>query len=397
MFNKVEDAFTDNSPEDLSLQLLEQPVDEGTNQLEEVYLQIQPQVTYEKQPLFALQDSSSQQFQQCYNFSTNIKQNYELGAFETQVSMLQKKDKEYAVNQWLYEQPCSQYYNAQKSGSRVEVGVPAVEVQQLLALRQLQQNEMCGSKKQRVRWIPALHEMFVDVVDTLGGPWQATPKNIVVVMRQRGVQSKLDINHIKSHLQKYRQSICGGSSSTSRSNGKRKISELYEDYEEEEEEEDEVGNVDTKQSEHQKTHFISIQQQPSVQIQQELHKNIVFHDQIHHAQKLQQQQQEYLQRIRQQGFQSKSEFDRFLQAGQNYRQMMVRLLQQYRNWNQEYEEVMRQVGVQNVGNQCLKLSASASATTTTCTHTPLNSNTNNFHIMQQDKGLQLFDENQIIY
>ncbi|CAM0909332.1 unnamed protein product [Alopecurus aequalis] len=65
------------------------------------------------------------------------------------------------------------------------------------------------SDEPRMRWTEELHRQFVETVDCLGGPDEATPKRILQLMGVKGVS----ISHIKSHLQMYR------TSSSDKSNG----------------------------------------------------------------------------------------------------------------------------------------------------------------------------------
>ncbi|GAB2224012.1 hypothetical protein Drorol1_Dr00004758 [Drosera rotundifolia] len=55
-------------------------------------------------------------------------------------------------------------------------------------------------KKQRRNWSPELHRQFVDALEKLGGPQEATPKNIRELMPVDGLTN----DEVKSHLQKYR-------------------------------------------------------------------------------------------------------------------------------------------------------------------------------------------------
>ncbi|KAK6778912.1 hypothetical protein RDI58_025630 [Solanum bulbocastanum] len=54
--------------------------------------------------------------------------------------------------------------------------------------------------KTRIRWNEALHDRFLECVNRLGGADKATPKQILNLMDS----DSLTLDHVKSHLQKYR-------------------------------------------------------------------------------------------------------------------------------------------------------------------------------------------------
>ncbi|KAK7247469.1 hypothetical protein RIF29_42352 [Crotalaria pallida] len=61
--------------------------------------------------------------------------------------------------------------------------------------------------KHRIQWTPELHETFVVAVNRLGGSERATPHAIFNLMKVEGLADEgLTLNHVKSHLQKYRAS-----------------------------------------------------------------------------------------------------------------------------------------------------------------------------------------------
>ncbi|XP_027351075.1 protein PHOSPHATE STARVATION RESPONSE 1-like [Abrus precatorius] len=57
--------------------------------------------------------------------------------------------------------------------------------------------------KRRIRWTKDLHEPFMMIVNSLGGPEKAKPKAILEMMKS----DLLSISHVKSHLQKCRSTI----------------------------------------------------------------------------------------------------------------------------------------------------------------------------------------------
>ncbi|XP_051198461.1 myb family transcription factor MPH1 [Lolium perenne] len=66
------------------------------------------------------------------------------------------------------------------------------------------------SDEPRMRWTEELHRQFIEAVDCLGGPDEATPKRILQLMGEKGVS----ISHIKSHLQMHRSSSSNNSNNT---------------------------------------------------------------------------------------------------------------------------------------------------------------------------------------
>lgn len=52
----------------------------------------------------------------------------------------------------------------------------------------------------RLKWSSELHTLFLQAIEELGGPFKAKPRDILEIMDLPG----LHINHIKSHLQKFR-------------------------------------------------------------------------------------------------------------------------------------------------------------------------------------------------
>ncbi|CAK8543333.1 unnamed protein product [Lathyrus sativus] len=59
------------------------------------------------------------------------------------------------------------------------------------------------TSKRRIRWTEELHELFMMIVEQLGGPEKAKPKAILDMMKS----NSLSLSHVKSHLQKCRSTI----------------------------------------------------------------------------------------------------------------------------------------------------------------------------------------------
>ncbi|WOL12264.1 hypothetical protein Cni_G21030 [Canna indica] len=69
-----------------------------------------------------------------------------------------------------------------------------------LERRRVSRRQYKRSETPRIRWTEELHASFIQAVYNLGGEHKATPKQILRLMRVKGVT----ISHVKSHLQMYR-------------------------------------------------------------------------------------------------------------------------------------------------------------------------------------------------
>ncbi|KAM5586547.1 putative transcription factor KAN4 [Rosa sericea] len=101
----------------------------------------------------------------------------------------------------------SSYENQERKTEPQHKGVHRVNLQaeRMIMLRPTGQlaamvRPYVRSKAPRIHWTPDLHRCFVHAVDILGGEDRATPKKILRIMNVKG----LTMNHIKSHLQMYR-------------------------------------------------------------------------------------------------------------------------------------------------------------------------------------------------
>lgn len=65
-----------------------------------------------------------------------------------------------------------------------------------------QEGEQSRTQKKRLVWTPELHERFLKAIDAVG-LIQAVPKTLVSIMNVEGLTTE----HVKSHLQKYRNSL----------------------------------------------------------------------------------------------------------------------------------------------------------------------------------------------
>ncbi|CAA7394183.1 unnamed protein product [Spirodela intermedia] len=59
------------------------------------------------------------------------------------------------------------------------------------------------SEKPRFRWTEELHDRFLEAIRSLGGHERATPKQILLLMREKS----MSISHVKSHLQREKDRI----------------------------------------------------------------------------------------------------------------------------------------------------------------------------------------------
>lgn len=66
----------------------------------------------------------------------------------------------------------------------------------------LQEGEQTRAQKKRLVWTPELHERFIQAINAVG-LHQAVPKTLVTIMNVEGLTTE----HVKSHLQKYRNSL----------------------------------------------------------------------------------------------------------------------------------------------------------------------------------------------
>lgn len=78
------------------------------------------------------------------------------------------------------------------------------------------EGEQSRPQKKRLVWTPELHERFVKAIDVIGLN-QAVPKALLTIMNVEGLTTE----HVKSHLQKYRNSLRKEAAEDARTNGPR--------------------------------------------------------------------------------------------------------------------------------------------------------------------------------
>ncbi|TKY53274.1 PHR 1 protein [Spatholobus suberectus] len=81
--------------------------------------------------------------------------------------------------------------------------VPVKQVEVVCATSGNPASRVVPTRKKRIKWTKDLHEQFVAAVNSLGGPQKAMPKAV----RQKMNSKSLTIFHVKSHLQKYRNTM----------------------------------------------------------------------------------------------------------------------------------------------------------------------------------------------
>ncbi|KAL6287680.1 hypothetical protein ACE6H2_012070 [Prunus campanulata] len=81
-------------------------------------------------------------------------------------------------------------------------------------------------KHSRLSWTQELHTKFVEVLSMLGGPAEATPKQIREAMQVEGLTN----DQVKSHLQKYRLNSMGVQPAASAKSSKRKVPFYFRDF-----------------------------------------------------------------------------------------------------------------------------------------------------------------------
>ncbi|KAL5752871.1 hypothetical protein ACOSP7_023059 [Xanthoceras sorbifolium] len=114
------------------------------------------------------------------------------------------------------------YYSKISSKQFQYIPQPQQQQQQQQQEKQHQQQQQQQEKqpfrrwKCRRRWSPALHQIFEDVLQRLGGPKGAKPKQVKELMNVDG----LTCDEVKSHLQKYRLGLQRSPNSSAATRGR---------------------------------------------------------------------------------------------------------------------------------------------------------------------------------